>query len=314
MFIKNNIKVLLVGASGMVGRNILELYSDRNYDFITPSSNELNLLNQSSVYNFIEKNLPDIIIHAAAKVGGIHSNISNPIAYFYDNLEMGINLIKSSKDLGVKKLINIGSSCMYPSIFSTPIKESDLLTGKFEQTNEAYAISKTAVAKYCEYISLNTSYKYKTIIPCNLYGKYDKFGDNNSHMVAAVIKKIYEAKLSGDSNVEIWGDGKVRREFMYAGDFASFIIFALENFDEMPQYINVGTGKDYTILQYYKIISEIIDYSGSFKFNLEAPVGMKRKIVDISLLNKFGWKSNTDLKNGLIKTINYYKNLKNDKL
>ena len=309
MYTNKKTKVLLVGASGMVGKNVLEQHSNKNFDFITPSSSELNLLDSNNVNQFIEHVSPEIVIHGAARVGGIQSNISNPIAYFSDNLEMGINLIKSSKDLGIKKLINIGSSCMYPSSFSVPIKESDLLSGKFEKTNEAYAISKVTVAKYCEYISENSDFDYKTIIPCNLYGRFDKFGDHNSHMVAAVIKKIYKAKLNNDPFVEIWGDGKVRREFMYAGDFASFILYALENFDKMPQYINVGTGKDYTIIEYYMLISELIGYSGDFKFKLDAPVGMKRKLVNIDLLNKFGWNSTTDLKNGILNTIQYYKNI-----
>lgn len=309
MFTNEKIKVLLVGGSGMVGKNILEQQVNTNIEFVVPSSSELNLLESESVRRFFENSLPDIIIHAAARVGGIQSNISEPIAYFEDNLKMGLNLITAAKEFGVKELLNIGSSCMYPCSFLAPIKESDLLTGSFETTNEAYALSKVSIAKYCEYITNNTDLNYKTIIPCNLYGKFDKFGDQNSHMVAAVIKKISQAKLQNDPFVEIWGDGSARREFMFAGDFAKFIVYALQNFEKIPQYLNVGVGGDNTILEYYQIISEAIGYTGEFKFKLDAPVGMKRKLVSIEKLREIGWEATTDIKRGILMTIDYYKTL-----
>ena len=301
-------KILITGGSGMVGRNFMDDLRVKNYTIFNPSSSELNLLNPELVNAYIKKYMPDMIIHMAAKVGGIHSNIANPSDYFSQNLEMGYNLISISRKNGIRKMINIGSSCMYPKNFPEPIKESDLLTGKFEETNEAYAMAKVSIAKYCEFISSEKGYNYKTVIPCNLYGKYDKFSDKNSHMVAAVIKKIFKAKSENKKYVEIWGDGSVRREFMYAADFSDFIFFSIENFDKIPQYLNVGLGKDYSVLDYYKLTAELLEYKGEFEFNLNAPVGMKRKLVNSKLVNSLGWTYNTNLKLGLSNTINYYIN------
>jgi len=298
--------IVFFGGSGMIGRNFKENYNSKKYNILYPSRSQVDLLDYFSVEEYLNVKSPDLVIHSAAKVGGIHSNIKNPISYFSDNLEMGLNVVKASFKAKVKKLINVGSSCMYPKDISRPILESDLFSGRFEDTNEAYAISKVTVAKYCEYISQKSKLNYKTVIPCNMYGKYDKFGDENSHLVAAVIKKIYYAKINNMYEVEIWGDGKARREFMYASDFTDFLFFSIQNFHKLPQYLNVGIGKDYTVFEYYKMISELLEHKCEFKFNLKAPVGMKRKLVNNDLIKSLGWKNNTDLKTGLSKTIKYF--------
>lgn len=300
-------KILLTGASGMLGKNIIEHELYKGYDFLIPNRNELDLLNLEKVNYYLNLNKPDFIIHAAAKVGGIQSNILNPIDYFNLNIQMGLNLINSAKKNNKIKIINIGSSCMYPKDINRPLNEQDLLSGKLELTNEAYALSKLSIAKYCEYLSQD-KFEYKTIISCNLYGRYDKFQDYNSHLVAAIIKKINHAKLTNSNTVEIWGDGKARREFMYAKDLADFIFYSIKNFDKMPQNINAGIGVDYSILEYYEMIGELMSYSGNFTFNTNLPSGMKQKLNDITLLNKFGWKHKIGLKEGLKETISYYLN------
>jgi GDP-L-fucose synthase len=301
-------KILLTGSNGMVGKNILEHNSAHNYDFLTPSSKELNLLNYQDVKNYIAFNKPDFIIHSAGKVGGIQANIKEPVSFLVDNLDMGRNIIIAAKENNIKNLLNLASSCMYPRDANNPLSENLILKGELEPTNEGYAIAKIMSTRLCEYIvKEDDSKSYKTVIPCNLYGKHDKFHPENSHMIPAVIRKIYQAKLSGTNEINIWGDGTARREFMYTEDLADFIFYALTNFDKMPQNINVGIGHDYSINDYYSEIAKVLDYKGEFSHDLTKPTGMKQKLIDDTKLKEFGWKSKTTLTEGLSKTIDYYK-------
>lgn len=292
----------------MVGKNILEYSKKYNYNILSPSSEELNLLDYNSVDNFIKENNPDFIIHAAGKVGGIQANIKEPVSFLVDNIDMGRNIILAAKSNNIKNLLNLSSSCMYPRNAENPLSESLILKGELEPTNEGYAIAKIMSTRLCEYIvKEDHSKNYKTVIPCNLYGKYDKFDPQNSHMIPAVISKIYKAKLSDSRKISIWGDGKSRREFMYTEDLADFIFYAITNFDKMPQNINVGLGHDYSINDYYLEIATVLGYKGKFLHDLTKPTGMKQKLIDDTKLKEFGWKSKTTLKEGLRKTINYYK-------
>ncbi len=301
-------KILLTGGSGMVGKNILEYSKKYNYIFLSPSSTELNLLDYNSVDNFIKKNNPDFIIHAAGKVGGIQANIKEPVSFLINNIDMGRNIIMAAKSNNIKNLLNLSSSCMYPRNAENPLSESLILKGELEPTNEGYAIAKIMSTRLCEYIvKEDDSKNYKTVIPCNLYGKYDKFDPQNSHMIPAVISKIYKAKLSDSREISIWGDGKSRREFMYTEDLADFIFYAITNFDKMPQNINVGLGHDYSIDDYYLKIATVLGYKGKFSHDLSKPTGMKQKLIDDTKLKEFGWKSKTTLTEGLRKTIDYYK-------
>ena len=301
-------KILLTGGSGMVGKNILEYSKKFTHKFLAPSSKELNLLNYSSVFSYVKKHQPDFIIHAAGLVGGIQANIKYPVDFLVKNTDMGRNIILASKENKVYKLLNLSSSCMYPRNANNPLKESSILKGALEPTNEGYAIAKIFAAKLCEYIYReNSSFQYKTAISCNLYGKHDKFSPKNSHMIPAVIKKIVDAKENNETTVSIWGDGKARREFMYAEDFADFIFYAIHNFNNMPQQINVGLGKDYSVEEYYKIIAKINNFKGSFVYDTKKPVGMKQKLLDIKELEKFGWKHSTILEEGILKTSAFYK-------
>jgi nucleoside-diphosphate-sugar epimerase len=305
-------KILLTGSNGMVGKNILDHNSAINYNFLTPSSKDLNLLNYQDVKNYITIHQPDFVIHAAGKVGGIQANIKEPVSFLVDNIDMGRNIIMAAKNNNIKNLLNLASSCMYPRNAENPLSESLILKGELEPTNEGYAIAKIMSTRLCEYIvKEDGSMNYKTVIPCNLYGKYDKFHPKNSHMIPAVISKIHNAKLSNASEISIWGDGNSRREFMYTEDLADFIFYALTNFDKMPQNINVGLGHDYSINDYYSEIANLLDYKGEFSHDLTKPTGMKQKLIDDTKLKEFGWESGTTLTEGLSKTIGYYKSIIN---
>lgn len=304
-------KILLTGGSGMVGGNLKEFFEQHSdYTLYAPSSSELNLLNVEQVRDYIKKINPDFIIHCAGIVGGIQANIANPLKFLSENTLMGHNLVMTAFECGVKNFLNLGSSCMYPKHAHNPIKETDILTGSLEPTNEGYALAKIATAKLCEYISrMYPDFHYKTAIPCNLYGKYDHFDLQKSHMIPAAIVKVHQAQLN-NTDVEIWGDGTARREFMYVEDLVDAIDFCIKNFNKMPVYLNIGLGYDYSIAEYYQAIAEMIGYQGKFVFDTTKPVGMKQKLVDISLLNDFGWKSKISLKEGLIKTYQFYLNKK----
>tara|TARA_B110000093_G_scaffold164288_1_gene187874 strand:+ start:89 stop:1012 length:924 start_codon:yes stop_codon:yes gene_type:complete len=300
-------KILLTGSNGMVGKNILEHNTAHNYDFLTPSSKELNLLNYKDVKNYIAFNQPDFIIHSAGKVGGIQANIKEPVSFLIDNIDMGRNIIMAAKENNIKNLLNLASSCMYPRDAVNPLSENLILKGELEPTNEGYAIAKIMSTRLCEYIvKEDNSKNYKTVIPCNLYGKYDKFHPKNSHMIPAVMRKIHDANLSGANEINIWGDGSARREFMYVEDLSDFIFYAITKFDKMPQNINVGLGYDYSINDYYSEIAKVLDYKGSFSHDLTKPIGMKQKLINNTKQKEFGWKHKTTLKEGLIKTYKYY--------
>ena len=220
---------------------------------------------------------------------------------------MGRNIIMASKENNIKNLLNLASSCMYPKDAVNPLSENLILKGELEPTNEGYAIAKIMSTRLCEYIvKEDNSKNYKTVIPCNLYGKHDKFHPKNSHMIPAVIRKIHNAHLSGANEINIWGDGSARREFMYVEDLSDFIFYAITKFDKMPQNINVGLGFDYSINDYYSEIAKVIDYKGSFSHDLTKPIGMKQKLINNTKQKEFGWKHKTTLKEGLIKTYKYY--------
>ncbi len=298
-------KILITGARGMVGKNIVDKVPE-NIELLIPSHKELDLLDFNATNNYLRHNNPNLIIHVAGIVGGIQANIANPIKFLVENIDIGKNIILAAKENNIKNFLNITSSCMYPRNAENPLKEEYILTGELEPTNEGYAIAKIFSQRLCEYIVTEDSdCNYKTIIPCNLYGKWDKFGENNSHMIPAVIKKIYNAKQNS-SNIEIWGTGEVRREFMYASDFAGFIWYAIDKFNEMPFLMNVGLGYDYSINDYYKTISEVIKYNGKFVNDISKPEGMKQKLVDITKQKNFGWKPKYTLENGIKETYKYF--------
>jgi GDP-L-fucose synthase len=301
-------KILLTGSNGMVGKNILEHQAASGFDFLTPSSKALNLLDFAAVENYILQHRPDFVIHAAGLVGGIQANIANPVNFLVNNLDMGRNIIMACRNNRIKNFINLASSCMYPRHAENPLGEELILQGELEPTNEGYALAKIISTRLCEYIHREDAFfQYKTVIPSNIYGRHDKFSPQHSHMVPAVIKKIHDAKANNEKKLDIWGDGTARREFMYAGDLADFIFYAINHFENMPQNINVGLGYDYSISDYYLAIAKVVGYEGDFSYDLSKPVGMKQKLIDDSKLKAFGWKHNTNLEEGLKKTYEFFK-------
>lgn len=308
------LKVLLTGGSGMVGRNFLEHKKINELEVLAPRRSELDLCEFAAVQAYLLANKPDIVLHAAGKVGGIQVNMSNPIDFLLSNLDMGRNIVWASKLAGIKRLVNLGSSCMYPRNQSEKMKEDKILTGELEPSNEGYALAKIVTARLCEYIMRSDkSYHYKTLIPCNIYGRYDKFKPENSHLLPAIIRKIHQAKEYKHDLVEVWGDGTARREFMYAGDLSDALMRAIINFDSLPSYMNVGLGFDHTIVEYYKAVAKVIGYFGEFTYDNSKPVGMARKLVSIERQTKWGWTAQEELHNGILKTYHYFlKECEND--
>lgn len=300
-------RVLLTGGTGMVGRNIKEHKNAINYCVLTPSRKELDLTNREQIRSYLKTNSPEYIIHAAGLVGGIHANIANPSKFLIENLEIGCNLISEAAKIGVKNIINLGSSCMYPKNGPNPLKEEYLLNGLLEPTNEGYAIAKIAAQRLCDYLMIeDNSRNYITLMPCNLYGKYDNYNPQRSHLIASIIVKLHDAKVNNKNSVEIWGDGNVRREFMYAKDFADAVWFTLPMISELPNIINIGTGKDHSIFDYYKEVSKILGFEGNFTFNLRKPTGMKQKLLDVKKINDLGWFPSNSLGSGIKEAYSHY--------
>lgn len=300
-------RILLTGGSGMVGGNLLEHPAIDEFELLAPRSSELDLLDYDAVLEYLLQHRPDMVIHAAGKVGGIQANMREPVGFLMDNLDMGCNMVRAAHRAGVRRLLNLGSSCMYPRNSTEPLREEMVLKGELEPTNEGYALAKVVTARLCEYIAReNPDFHYKTLIPCNLYGRHDSFDPAHSHLVPAIIHKIHTAKRAGLDSVEIWGDGTARREFMYAGDLADCLVEAVRRFDTLPATMNVGLGEDVSINEYYSIAGAVIGYSGKFHHDLSKPVGMLRKLVSVEQSLAWGWRAKTDLREGLRKTYDYY--------
>lgn len=301
-------RILLTGGGGMVGRNLLEHTAIVELEVLAPSSSELDLCNFSEVQTYLNKYQPDMVIHAAGKVGGIQANMREPVGFLMDNLDMGRNIVWASRQAGIKQLINLGSSCMYPRNHTEPLTEALVLKGELEPTNEGYALAKVVTSRLCEYIMReDASFQYKTLIPCNLYGRHDKFDPAHSHLIPAIIHKVYQAKQTGQTSVEIWGDGTARREFMYAGDLADAMVRGIKEFDSLPAVMNVGLGSDHTINEYYQATADVMGYMGSFVHDLSKPVGMARKLVSVDKQKTWGWTAKYDLRSGIEKTYEFYK-------
>ena len=300
-------RLLLTGGSGMVGRNLLEHPAARDWDILSPTSAELNLMHAADVDAYIREKQPDLIVHAAGKVGGIQANMAEPVAFLDCNVMIGRNLIMGARAAGVKRLINLASTCIYPRAAPNPLKEEVILTGELEPTNEGYAIAKLVALRLCQYIRReDPTFVYKTLIPCNLYGPHDKFDPAASHLVPAVINKVHAAKLTGAPTVEIWGDGSARREFMYVGDLADAIFKAAADLDDLPDLMNVGVGADHSINEYYEAVRRVIGWTGDFTHDLARPVGMKQKLCDTAGQTRWGWQPATLLDAGIEKTYQHY--------
>ena len=284
-------KIYIAGHKGMVGSSLVRLFQKKGYtNLLTRTKKQLDLLDQSKTYAYLKKQKPDAVIIAAARVGGIHANNEYRADFIYQNLQIQNNLIHGSYLAGVKKLIFLGSSCIYPRDCKQPIKEEYLLTGPLEKTNEPYAIAKIAGLKMIE--NYNRQYKtnYICLMPCNLYGPNDNYDLNNSHFLSALIRKIHEAKISNKDKVELWGDGSPIRELMHVDDLADSCLYFLRK--HISNYLlNIGSGEEHSIKVFANKISKIIGYEGNIVFNKRFPNGTPRKVLDTSLANNLGWKS-----------------------
>lgn len=300
-------RVFLSGGAGLVGRNFLAAQPESGFEVWSPRRAELDLLDAHAVHDAMRQFMPDVVVHAAGVVGGIQANIRQPVRFLLDNLNMGCNLVNAARAVGVPRLLNLGSSCMYPRNRLEPLREDEVLDGPLEPTNEGYALAKITVARLCRYVSQeDPKLAYKTLIPCNLYGRFDHFDPAHSHMVPAILHKLHVARQQGIDTVDIWGDGTARREFMYAGDLAQCLWRALTHFETLPETMNVGLGHDWTVQAYYEAAAEVVGYRGRFVNDLSKPVGMARKLVDVSRAAAWGWKASTSLRDGLQLTYQHY--------
>lgn len=288
--------ILITGASGMVGCALQSVLLD--HVLILPTRAEVDFTDKAATLAYFEKTKPDFVYHLAAKVGGIAANVADPVGFFYENMQINLNVIRAADQAGVKKFLYLGSSCMYPKDREI-LREEDLLTGLLEPTNEGYAFSKLAGMLFCNYLSSKSKMQSRTIIPSNMYGEHDRFDAKRAHLIPATIRKIHEAKITKQTIVEIWGDGTARREFMYVGDLANVLARALTDFDTLPPIMNVGLGYDYSVDEYYRFVAEILGYHGEFHHDNTKPAGMRRKLLDVSKAKAWGFSATTSIKEGI---------------
>jgi GDP-L-fucose synthase len=306
-------KIFVAGHNGMVGSAVLnKLKSEGFNNIITKTRRELDLTKQAEVNKLFGKERPEMVVICAAKVGGILANSTKKADFIYQNLQIATNLIHASHIYNVKKMINLGSSCIYPRDAEIPIKEESLLTGVLEKTNEPYAIAKIAAIKLCESLYEQYDNNFYSIMPCNMYGPRDNFDLKSSHVLPALIRKVHEAKESGADSIEVWGSGKPLREFLYVEDLAEAISFCLKNVNASDIYkqeishLNCGSNKEISILELASLIKNIIAYKGDITFDNSKPDGTYRKKMDNTRISKIGFKPSTSLEEGLRRTYNWY--------
>ena len=312
-------KIYIAGHRGMVGSGIVRQLEARiaageELEILTRTHAELDLTEQSSVRDFMQSEKPDLVIVAAAKVGGIHANNTYPAQFIYENLMIQNNLIHSAFTVGVEKLLFLGSSCIYPRLAEQPMREDALLTGTLEATNEPYAIAKIAGIKMCESYNRQYGVDYRSVMPTNLYGPGDNFHPENSHVVPALIRRFHEAKNSGAAEVAIWGSGKPFREFLHVDDMAAASLFVLDldiqtysdNTQPMLSHINVGSSEEVSIGDLAILIGEVVGYQGNVTFDASKPDGAPRKLMDSSRLEKMGWKAGIGLRDGLVDAYKWF--------
>jgi len=303
---KKNSKIYVAGHRGLVGSAIVRELESQGYSNILKRTRaELDLLDQAATENFFAKEKPEYVFCAAAKVGGIWANKNKKAEFIYENLQVQINLIHNAYKYKAKKLLFLGSSCIYPRQSPQPIKEEYLLTGPLEETNDAYAVAKIAGITMCQSYNQQYGTNFISVMPTNLYGINDNFDLESAHVLPSLLRKFHEAKINKSPKVEVWGTGSPMREFLFVDDLASAVVFLMNNYDG-SEFINIGTGEDCTIKELAEMIKEIVGYEGEIVWNTDKPDGTPRKLLDVSRLNKLGWKYKTDLKSGIKKTYNWY--------
>ena len=311
-----NDKIYIAGHRGLVGSAIVRQLEARGFvNLVTRTHNELDLTNQAEVQAFFKQEQPNYVILAAAKVGGIHANNTYPADFIYQNMMIEANVINAAYEYKVKRLLFLGSTCIYPKAVEQPMREDALLTDVLEPTNEPYALAKIAGIKLCESYNRQHSTDFRSVMPTNLYGINDNFHPENSHVIPALMRRFHEAKANNDAEVVIWGTGNAMREFLYVDDMAEASLFVLEldketyqtNTSPMLSHINVGTGVDVTIREMAKVMKQVVGFGGGLTFDTTKPDGAPRKLIDVTRLSNMGWKYSTGLGEGLVRTYTWYK-------
>ncbi len=298
-----NSKIYIAGHLGLVGSALVRALEKKGFkNIVVRRHAELDLVDQAAVKEFFEQEKPEYVFLAAAKVGGIHANNTYPAEFIYINLQIQNNIIHNSYLSGVKKLCVLGSSCIYPKFAPQPMKEEYLLDGKLEPTNEPYAVAKIAGIKMCQAYNKQYGTNFISVMPANLYGPNDNFDLENSHVLAALVRKFVEAKRSAPPSVTVWGTGNPRREFLHVDDMADACLFLMENYNG-NEILNVGTGKDVTIKELAEMIAKTVDFKGEIIFDTAKPDGTPRKLLDVSMINKLGWKASISLRDGIREVI-----------
>lgn len=296
---KKDSKIYVAGHRGLVGSAIVRELKKKGYiNILGRTHKELDLMSSTEVENFFNEEKPEYVFLAAAKVGGIYANSTYPADFIYENLQIQNNVIGNAYKYGVKKLMFLGSSCIYPKMCPQPIKEEYLLSGYLEETNEGYALAKIVGLKMCEFFNKQYGTNFISVMPTNLYGPYDNFHTKNSHVMPALIRRFHEAKVNGAKEVVVWGSGTPLREFLYSEDMADACIYLMENY-EGNEFFNIGTGKEITIRGLAELIKEVVGYEGEIVWDKTKPDGTPRKLLDVSRLEKEGWKYTIELKNGI---------------
>lgn len=296
---EKNAKIYVAGHRGMVGSAIVRRLKDLGYEnLVLRSSKELNLCRQLETEMFFAEEKPEYVFLAAAKVGGIFANINYPADFMYDNTMIEMNIIHAAYQQGVKRLLFLGSSCIYPKLAPQPMSESVLLTGSLEETNEAYALAKISGLKYCEYLNRQCGTDYIPVMPSNLYGPNDNYHPEYSHVIPGMIRRFHEAKLANLPKIEVWGTGKPRREFLHVDDLADACVFLMQNY-RGKETLNIGMGKDLSIAELADIVKRVVGYTGEIVYDTTKPDGIPQKLVDVSKLTALGWKYKTELEDGI---------------
>jgi GDP-L-fucose synthase len=296
---KTSDRIYVAGHRGLVGRSLVRRFQHHGYnDLVMASHDELDLCEQSAVRQYLNAEQPDVVVIAAAKVGGIHANSTYPAEFIHDNLGIALNLIHESYAAGVRRVIFLGSTCIYPRLAPQPMPEDALLTSALEPTNEAYALAKIAGLKLCQYYRSQYGVCYHSVMPTNMYGPGDNYDRMNSHVLPALLRKFHEAKAASSPSVELWGSGTPRREFLYVDDCADAVIHLL-NQEDPPDLVNIGVGDDVTIRELAESIAEVVGYKGALTFDTSHPDGPPRKLADSGLLRSLGWRPTVGLKDGL---------------
>ena len=302
-------KIYIPGHSGMVGSAIHQKLESKGYqNLLTRTHSELDLTNQQAVNNFFEEMRPEYVFLAAAKVGGIMANSMYPAEFIYENLMIEANVIHAAYTHGVKKLLFLGSSCIYPKLAPQPLKEEYLLTGELEVTNEAYAIAKIAGIRLCKHYNEQYGTNFISVMPTNLYGPNDNYDLETSHAMAALLRRFHDAKVNDASQVVVWGTGSPMREFLHVADMADACVYLMENYDasDIGEFVNIGVGEDLTIRDLAELIKDIVGYEGEIVFDTSKPDGTPRKLLDVTKLHNLGWQAKISLEDGIKQAYNWY--------